>query len=35
MRERVRIFGGRLEAGAQPTGGFRIHAILPIGEDAG
>ena len=30
MRERVLVYGGTLEAGAQPTGGFRLHACLPI-----
>jgi signal transduction histidine kinase len=29
MRERVRIFGGEFEAGAQ-NGGFRVRAILPL-----
>ena len=31
MRERVALFHGRLEAGAQNGGGFRVHAILPLG----
>ncbi len=30
MRERVRLFGGRFEAGAQAGGGFRVHAQLPL-----
>ena len=30
MRERVLVYGGTLEAGAKPTGGFRLHARLPI-----
>jgi signal transduction histidine kinase len=29
MRERVRLFGGRLVAGPRPAGGFAIHAELP------
>jgi signal transduction histidine kinase len=28
MRERVSLYGGRLEAGARPGGGFRVHAVL-------
>jgi signal transduction histidine kinase len=28
MRERVALHGGHLEVGAQPEGGFRVHAIL-------
>ena len=30
MRERVRIHGGHFVAGTAPSGGFRIHARLPI-----
>jgi signal transduction histidine kinase len=32
MRERVALFGGVLDAGATPDGGFRVHATLPCGE---
>jgi signal transduction histidine kinase len=28
MQERVRLYGGRLETGARPGGGFRVHAVL-------
>ena len=28
MRERVSLYGGRLDAGARPGGGFRVHAVL-------
>jgi signal transduction histidine kinase len=30
MRERVSVYGGELEAGPLPQGGFRLHATLPI-----
>lgn len=29
MQERVWLFGGRLETGSTPGGGFRVHAVLP------
>jgi signal transduction histidine kinase len=32
MRERVRLFGGRFQAGEQAGGGFRVHAQLPLEE---
>ena len=32
MRERVRVFGGELEAGPQADGGFAVHARLPLEE---
>ena len=31
MRERVALFGGRLDAGAQPGGGFAVRARMPLG----
>ena len=34
MRERATALGGELEAGAQPTGGFRVRARLPLGSQA-
>jgi hypothetical protein len=32
MRERVLIFGGRLHAGPDGLGGFRVTATLPYGD---
>jgi signal transduction histidine kinase len=34
MRERVVLYGGSLEAGAQPGGGFTVRARLPFREGA-
>jgi signal transduction histidine kinase len=31
MQERVRLYGGRLEVGARPGGGFRVHVVLRSG----
>jgi signal transduction histidine kinase len=30
MRERVALYGGQLDAGRQPSGGFRVRVLLPI-----
>jgi signal transduction histidine kinase len=30
MRERVSVYGGELDAGPQPNGGFRLRARLPV-----
>lgn len=32
MGERVRVYGGTLETGPQPGGGWRVAAELPVGE---
>lgn len=32
MEERVRIYGGELNAGPAPNGGFTIHALIPTGD---
>ncbi|MET0304059.1 MAG: sensor histidine kinase [Microbacteriaceae bacterium] len=32
MRERAELLGGHLDAGPAPSGGFRIHARIPIPE---
>jgi signal transduction histidine kinase len=34
MRERAALYGGTLEAGPGPEGGFRVFAVLPTGEPA-
>jgi signal transduction histidine kinase len=31
MRERVTLYGGRLEAGRCNCGGFTVRAVLPLG----
>lgn len=33
MRERVSLFGGRLEAGPRPDGGFAVTAIFPLDRE--
>ena len=30
MRERVQLYGGRMQAGPMPGGGFRVEAVLPL-----
>jgi signal transduction histidine kinase len=31
MRERVSLYGGHLDVGVRPEGGFRVHAVLQDG----
>lgn len=30
LRERLAVYGGQLEAGRRPTGGFRVRAVIPL-----
>jgi signal transduction histidine kinase len=30
LRERLALYGGTLEAGKQPAGGYRVRAVLPV-----
>ena len=34
MRERVNLYGGRLETGSRESGGYRVHACLPVEPSA-
>ncbi len=35
MRERVQLYGGTLQAGRRPDGGYRVYATLPTGQATG
>ena len=32
LRERVTVLGGTFEAGPRPSGGFRVFAVIPVGD---
>jgi signal transduction histidine kinase len=34
MRERAALYGGTLETGPGPDGGFRVTAVLPLEDGA-
>jgi Signal transduction histidine kinase len=34
MRERVQVYGGRMQTRSMPGGGFRVEAILPLSGEA-
>jgi signal transduction histidine kinase len=34
MRERATVYGGTLDAGPADDGGFRVAAVLPLGDAA-
>jgi signal transduction histidine kinase len=35
MRERVALYGGELDFGHAPAGGFRVYAVLPVDGESG
>jgi signal transduction histidine kinase len=34
LRERLSLYGGELDAGPRPGGGWQVHAVMPIGATA-
>ena len=34
LRERLSLYGGQLEAGPQPSGGWQVRAVMPTGVAA-
>jgi signal transduction histidine kinase len=34
LRERLAVYGGTLQAGRRPTGGYRVRAVIPVEEQS-
>jgi signal transduction histidine kinase len=34
LRERLAVYGGTLQAGKRPTGGYRVRAVIPVEEQS-
>lgn len=32
LRERLAVYGGTLDAGRRITGGYRVRAVIPVGD---
>jgi signal transduction histidine kinase len=30
LRERLAVYGGTLQSGPRPTGGYRLRAVIPV-----
>ncbi|MFF6786285.1 histidine kinase [Streptomyces sp. NPDC012510] len=33
LRERLSVYGGTLQTGSRPTGGYRVRAVVPLGDN--